>query len=182
MRNAGEESDESARSEENGGAARADWRAEEERWAQAAFEAWEHRRSLVDVARDSMHRGDAVAVVVCGHTFTGMLVATNRDHLALRTPGGRVDLRVQPTSALVLRVVATARSGGTRGDEGTTTFRARLLELEASRARVEVGGGGTVLSGTLRVGGDHVSLHDGGARRAYVPIGSLAWVRTVEVD
>jgi hypothetical protein len=174
--------DEDSPLDDGGSAARAAWRAEEEQWAQAAFEAWEHQRSLVDVARDCMHRGDTVAVMVSGRTFTGALVATHRDHLGLRTAGGRVDVPSGPTSSPVLRVVTTALTGGTRGEQGTSTFRARLLQLEASRARVEIGGIGIVCSGVLRVGRDQVSLEDREGGRVYVPIASLAWVRTVEVD
>lgn len=174
--------DEADRLREAGGAARAEWRAEEELWARAAFEAWEHQRSMIDVARDCMHRGDTVALVLPDRTFTGTVVAAGRDHVGLRTAGGRVDVGFAPASGPLLRVVAPARAGGSRGDGATSTFRARLLELEPSQKLVEVGCVGAVLSGVLRVGRDQVSLEDSEGGRVYVPMASVIWARTVDVD
>ena len=41
-------------------AVRAEWRDDEEAWTRAAFEHWEHRRTLVDIVRDCMIRADEV--------------------------------------------------------------------------------------------------------------------------
>ncbi len=39
-----------------------------------------------------------------------------------------------------------------------------------------------VVAGELLVGRDQVSVRDRDGRRTYVPIGSVCWVRPVEVD
>ncbi|MFI5052886.1 MAG: hypothetical protein ACHQDE_00875 [Acidimicrobiia bacterium] len=169
---------------ETGAALRAVWRAAEEEWTRAAFEAWEHERTLVDVARDCMHRGDTVTVQLPGRRLIGPVVSVGDDFVRIGTATGPVDVRVSCDARFHLRVVAPARAGGSRGLPGVATFRARLLQFEADRAAVEIGVHGTsdVMVGSITVGRDQVSLEDGNDGRVYVPIGSLSWVRPVDVD
>jgi hypothetical protein len=162
---------------------RAVWRADEAEWSRAAWEAWEHERTLVDVARDAMHRGDTVAALLPGRTFRGPIAAVGVDHVRIRTGDGLVDVRVTADSQLGLRVVASARTGGVRGERGVATFRARLLQLEAECAVVELGlTRGDDAVGRLRIGRDQVSVDDRDGSRLYLPIGSVTWVRPVDVD
>jgi hypothetical protein len=145
--------------------ARADWRAEEESWTAEALAHWWHRRTLLECARDHLHRGDVLQVTVgvapVAAPFSGPLVGVGSDMLVMEVDGRRVDLHVREGSPVAWRVVRRARSGGTRGlDVGS--FRARLLELEMREGDVELGvalaEGACV--GRLTVGRDHVAVVD----------------------
>ncbi len=152
--------------------ARAEWRADEEEWTRAAVELWHHGRRLLDVVRDCMHRGDTVAVKVGAVTMTGTVCAVGDDVVSLAVADGRVDLPLDSAAALTVRVVDRARTGGTRG-EPCTTFRARLLELEASEHDVEIVTlSGDAVRGRLVVGRDHVVVGDD-----VVGFAAIAWVR-----
>src|SRR5713101_2143013 len=122
-----------------GARVRAAWRADEEEWTRAAWEAWEHERTLADVARDAMHRGDVVVAILTSRTFRGLVMAVGVDLVRIAAPDGVVDLRLMADSPLTFRIVAPAREGGSRGEVGVATFRARLLQLEADHTAVELG-------------------------------------------
>lgn len=94
------------------------------------------------------------------------------------TCGSRADTQ------LAVRVISRAHAGGSRGDPGLVTFRARLLELEVADVLVEAGafGGDDVGVGRLRVGRDHVSVDGPRQGQLYLPMGSLNWIRPVDVD
>jgi hypothetical protein len=109
------------------GALREQWRLEEEEYARAAEQQWAHDRTLLDVARELMHRGDTVAIEMADTMFTGIVVAVGGDYLQLLTSGGPVDVCIGGTP-LVLRVLERASAGGCRVIPGSQTFRARLLE------------------------------------------------------
>jgi hypothetical protein len=166
-----------------GAAVRAEWQADEAEWTRAALDVWEHHRTLADVARDCMHRGDVVACEVGGTTFTGGIVGVGDDFVRVAVGSGPVDVHLAG-GGCVFRVVERARAGGSRGHGGATTFRARLLELEARGSSVEVGVAATTgaLRGVLRVGRDQLSIETCDGLRTYVAIGSVGWVRPVDVD
>src|SRR5262245_4577981 len=111
-------------------AAAAQWRADEEAWAAAALAQWRHQRSLVDVAREHLHRGDTLTVSWSdtSTTFTGAIVGVGTDLLALSAVGARVDIALGSHVPIVWRVVRRARDGGSRG-HALDSLRARLLEL-----------------------------------------------------
>ncbi len=156
---------------------REQWRLEEEEYIRAAEQHWAHRRTLLDVCRELMHRGDAVAVELVDTTFTGTMVAVGEDYFQLRTAAGAVDVRVTGT-ALVVRVVKRATAGGCHGEPASRTFRARLLEHEVAGNEVTVGSsaGGERLTGCVFVGRDQVQLRGHGAD-VYVPLSWIAWMR-----
>ena len=162
--------------------ARAEWRADEEEWTRAAIERWRHERSLLDLLRECMHRGDTIAVCLGGVTFTGRVAAVGDDIVALTLPDGRVDVRGDGDAPLVVRITERARSGGTRGD-AVTTFRARLLELEMVADDVAIGtrGAAEVIRGRLTVGHDHVIIQDGQSGDAVIALAAIAWVRPVSM-
>ena len=164
------------------GAVRAAWRAEEAEWSRAAHERWEHDRSFVDVLRDCMHRGDTVACELGSDRCTGTVASVGADVVRIATPEGAVDVRIDAAAPIVVRVVAAARRGGHRGDTTITTFVARLRQLEHTQVRLGLRADHEPLEGALVVGLDQVSVVDGDGRRAYVPIGSVCWVRPVDVD
>ena len=163
-------------------AVRAEWRADELAWTRAALEQWEHDRTLADVLRACMHRGDKVALEYPGRTFVGVVAAVGDDLVRLATADGSLDAQLGPTGVLLLRVVEPARAGGHRGDETIATFRARLLQLEGAATRVGVTASTDELTGRLCVGRDQVSVVDRDGVRRYVPIGSVTWVRPLDVD
>jgi hypothetical protein len=172
------------------GSMREAWRAEEEEWSRAAAAQWAHGRSLVDIARELMHRGDTVAVTAGGTTFTGQVTDVGLDVLRLRTAAAPVDVQLATITTgsgerrstrlaapVLLRLVARARSGGRVSGGGPETFRARLLEHEADAAEVVIGSTllGEELCGTLTVGRDQVRVCDRDGGETYLPIAWLAW-------
>ncbi len=120
-----------------GAAAREEWRSEQEAAARDAVEQWQHARTLVDVAREYMHRGDRVAITVAGHHATGEIVEVARDRLAVFDGDRRIDVHLHDALPLALRVVERARAGGRSGTRAVS-FRARLLEMETAATRVMV--------------------------------------------
>jgi hypothetical protein len=163
-------------------ALRAEWRAEEHEWTRAALERWEHDQTLADVLRACMHRGDTVAMEFRGHSFVGRVTAVGGDIAQLTAVDGSIDAQLGPHAAFGLRVVAPARDGGERGDQTVSTFRARLLQLEGAVVHLAVSVRDEALLGRLGVGRDQVSVVSRDGVRCYVPIGSVAWVRPVDVD
>jgi hypothetical protein len=147
-----------------GAAMREEWRSEQEAATRDAAEQWRHSRTLLDLARDHMHRGDRVEITVAGHHAVGEIVEVAGDRIALldaAVPGGgrRVDVHVSDAVPFSFRVVDRARAGGRSGAR-TATFRARLLELEAAGAPVTIAT--TIspdpLTGTLSVGRDFIVI------------------------
>jgi hypothetical protein len=157
-------------------AARSEWRADEEDWTRAAVERWLHARTLLDVVRECMHRGDTVSVRFGDRVFSGRVSAVGSDLFSLDLVEGRVDVAAADDARFLLRVDARARSGGARGDH-VTTLRARLLELESARCDIEIGAGlGDEVRGQLCVGRDHVLVRSAATPDAVVPMGAVAWV------
>jgi hypothetical protein len=154
-----------------------EWRADEEEWSRAALEHFRHGRSLVDVLRDAMHRGDVVVLGDDPGALRGVLVHVGDDWCRFDAVGGMVELPVTASSPVV-RVVERSRHGGRSGDpDAPTRWRARLLELEVSAAVCVVElRTGEVLRGTVLVGGDHVVVVDD-ARQTYVPAEALLRLR-----
>ncbi len=157
---------------------RAEWRADEDEWTRAAVERWQHQRTLLDVIRECMLRGDTIALRLGNITFTGLVQAIGDDLVALDAAEGRVDVRVDDHTQLVARVLEHPHAGGTRGDSATT-FRARLLELEMNELDVEVGAdvAGEVVRGQLTVGRDHVIVHEKEQIDTVIALAAVAWVR-----
>jgi hypothetical protein len=160
-------------------AVRADWRSEEERWSRAALERWEHGRALVDIARDCMQRGDTATFAFPSVTGSGVVVAVGDDVARLDVGDTRVDVRVGASAPFVLHTRAGGRDGtGSRG--AVTTFTARLRELDGTPVCIGIASG--VLEGALRVGRDQLRLRDRDGGCAYVPTGSVWWVRPLDDD
>ena len=172
------------RMSDDAAAARAEWRAEEEAWSRAALERWEHGRGLADVVRDAMHRGDAVTFTFAAVTWSGAVVAVVDDVARVDTGAAIVDVRLTSEAPFVLRVRATdgvdGHADGLADGMAITTFLARLRELDGTVVCIGTSSG--TLEGALRVGRDQLRLTDGDGGRAYVPIGSVWWVRPLDDD
>jgi hypothetical protein len=163
--------------------ARAAWRDEEQEWTAAAFEQWRHARTLVDRAREHLHRGDTIALVLPGAhgPLAGQVTGVGADVVVLQGPGRAVDVRLAAGAAIAWHVVHRARHGGTRG-RTVESFRARLLEREAAGEPVEVA---TSLHdgrcyGHLTVGRDHVVLDDADGTTTVVALDAIQWVRAAD--
>ncbi len=161
---------------------RAEWRAEEEEWSRAALESFEHSRTLLDVLRALMHRGDGVLLGTGPDALRGVVVHVGDDWCLLDTPGRAVGVPVGRV-APVVRVVDRSRRGGTTGVRtAPTTWRALLFEHEMGRDPCVVAvAGGERLVGRLRVGADHVIVDEpargaGDDRPVFVPLGAVLWV------
>jgi hypothetical protein len=144
-----------------GAAMREEWRAEQEAATQDAVEQWRHARTLLDIARDHMHRGDHVAIVAGGHRVAGVIIEVARDRIAVfdAPHDARVDVQVAESVPFALTVVELARAGGRSGAQAAS-FRARLLELEAAGEPVTIAAtfGPDRVTGTLSVGVDVVMI------------------------
>jgi len=140
------------------------------------------RRDMADVVRELMAHGDTVAVDVGQRTFVGPILAVGSDVVALETGSSRVDVNLKCLQRM--RVVKRARSGGRRGTgRGTASFRARLLELQLSHEPIEAGIAGSdepVAGPVALVGSDHIALGDEAEPEWFVPLASLAFVRTTD--
>jgi hypothetical protein len=140
-----------------GAAMREEWRAEQESATQDAVEQWRHSRTLLDLARDLMHRGDHVAIVAAGHRIEGVIIEVARDRIAVfdESRDARVDVQVTESVPWSMSIGERARSGGRSGAHATT-FRARLLELEGRTVTLATTVGPDRVTGTLGVGVDVV--------------------------
>jgi hypothetical protein len=163
-------------------AARAEWRAEEEQWSRAALERWEHGRGLDDVLRDCMQRGDTATFVFATVGWSGVVTAVGRDVAHLHAGDAEVDVRVAADAPFVLRTHSGDMNGARdRRDGGAlTTFLARLRELDGTAVCIGTPTG--PLEGQLRVGRQQVRLTTADGGVAYVPTGSLSWVRPLDAD
>jgi hypothetical protein len=156
---------------------RREWRADEEEWSRAALEHFRHGRTIIDVLRAAMHRGDVVVLGDGPGAPRGVVVHVGDDWCRLDAAGGVVELPVTG-SGPVVRVVEHSRRGGSGGDpHAPKAWRARVLELEVARGLCVVElTTGEKLTGLVLVGGDHVVVSAGGDE-TYVPMGALARFR-----
>jgi hypothetical protein len=168
--------------EEVAAAIRSEIRLEAEEAEREAAVSAAMRRDLSDVARELMAHGDTVAVDVGERIFVGPILAVGTDVLTLEAGSWRVDVHLR--SLLRMRVVKRAKSGGRRGSHGgTASFRARLMELQLSGEAVEAGTAGSdepIIGPVALVGCDHVAVGNEGGPEWFLPLTSLAFVRTRE--
>jgi hypothetical protein len=161
-------------------AARAEWRADEEAWTRAAVEQWRHNRTIRDVLRDAMHRGDRVELALPAITFAGRVIAVGDDVVVVETIDGVVDVNVTEHVPLVVRVLERAHAGGTRG-EPVTTLRARALELEGATCDARIGccAAPTVFDGHVQVGRDHLVVTERDGTSVVLALTAVAWMGRV---
>jgi hypothetical protein len=165
---------------ELGAAMREEWRAEQESETNDALEQWRHSRTVVDLARDLMHRGDRVAVHAAGHRAEGVIVEVARDRIAVfdDTHDTRVDVNIAEPVAWSVTVVERARAGG-RSGASAAGFRARLLELEGRAVTLATAIGPDRVTGTLGVGVDVVMVTTA-VGETLLPIAAVVWVAPVD--
>lgn len=92
------------------------------------------RRSVADVAREAMHRGDRLTVMARGHTFSGDPVFVGKDYMVIETTTEIYDVRLDRVALAVTR----RTEGGHSVRGGSVTFRARLAEYEQTGETVRL--------------------------------------------
>jgi hypothetical protein len=160
-----------------GAAMREEWRAEQDAETRDAAEQWRHSRTLLDLAREHMHRGDRVAITVVGHRTVGTIIDVATDRIALLDDTTRTDVHVCEALPLAFTVVERARAGGRTGAR-SASFRARLLELETGGMPVVVATaiGPDPLTGSLSVGTDLVAVKTGAGDETVIALSAVAFV------
>jgi hypothetical protein len=165
---------------------RAEWRADEATWMQAAAQRWAHGRRIADLLREYAARGDHIAIDVAGCTLAGAVVAVGDDRVDLATAVTTVSVRTACTDAfgavpspILLRRTRRARAGGSRVPSALVTFRMRLLELEEQGSAVRLGTFAPTpeLVGRVIVGADHVVVR--AETEVVVPLAWAAYVAAV---
>ena len=153
-----------------------EWRADAEAAEREAARAARRRRSVADVARIHMARGDEVVLALPGRRFAGAVRAAAGDLVALDTPTGRVDVRV--TGPVTLTVTRASAGAGREPRAGAGSFLARLreLEMEARPVRLGLSGHAEELSGRLAVAADDHVVLDTGEGEVVVALAGLLWV------
>lgn len=136
-------------------------------------------RGLPAVAAEARDRGDRVRIVASGRTFTGIIAGAGHDYCTLRGPGGDVEI---PLDRGAIRLVIEEPGALEPQDapSTSTTFRARLRELELDHADVEIGSqaGGETLQGPLvAVAEDHVVIEGSDGGRIHLGWEGIAYVR-----
>ena len=161
----------------SGAAMREEWRAEQESVTRDAAEQWRHSRTLLDLAREHMHRGDRVAITVARPRAVGVIIEVASDRIALLGDGVRADVHVADAIPLAFSVVERARAGGRTGAR-TASFRARLLELEAAGAPVVLATtiGPDPFTGILNVGTDLVVIATVAGTETVVALSAVGYV------
>lgn len=126
-----------------------------------------------------MHRADSVTFAFATVTWSGTVGAVGRDVVRVDVGGSSVDLRLDPSAPFVLRA-RPGRAGRAPDPATVTTFTARLRELDGTTACVGMATG--ALEGELRLGRDQVRMTTRDVGVAYVPTGSVWWVRPLDDD
>lgn len=114
----------------------AEVRAEQAEYEAMALQAQWRSRSLADVARELMIRGDQIEVVTATRHLSGTMHNVGTDFCVMATPAGPVDVSL--TTLTTLRVVRRVRAGGRPPGSGANTLRARMTEHQTSKTRLTV--------------------------------------------
>lgn len=152
-------------------------RADAEESERLAAQAARRKRTLGDVARELMARGDTVVAGVPNRRFTGTVLHAAGDLVTLRTASGSVDINLRAPA--YLRVVERAQSGGRGVQDGPSSFKARLFEVEMSTDVVEIGCvnlGEEQPGRVIAVGVDHVVWHDTEGGEWFLPLSAITHV------
>ncbi len=133
------------------------------------------RRTIHDLARQSMNRGDVVTVDVGGTSVTGSIDAVGSDYMVITTASAVVDVAFE---SVVLRFArSSARGRSTR--PGSATLKARLAEYEQTGETVRVVAPevGIDTTGRVRVAAvDHVIVEDQQRGEMVIPYSKVALI------
>ncbi len=114
----------------------AEVRAEQAEYEAMALQAHWRSRSVADVARELMIRGDQIEVVTATRHLSGTMHHVGADFCVMATPAGPVDVSLSTLTSL--RVVRLVRAGGRPPGSGANTLRARMTEHQTSKTPLTV--------------------------------------------
>jgi len=92
------------------------------------------RGSIADAAQASMHGGDRVTFVTAAGSWSGHLVMVGADYAALVSG----ELIIEAHLLSITLLTEPSRSGGKSGVPASSTWRARLAEIEMNKERVSI--------------------------------------------
>ncbi|MDH3303133.1 MAG: hypothetical protein OES24_21735 [Acidimicrobiia bacterium] len=134
-------------------------------------------RTLSDVARESMARGDVIAASTPTLTVVGTISHARGDLAIVAT--GHALVSVNLAGPVTLRCVETASSGGTSSSGGSGSFKARLAEFEMTGELVGlvVATLPDMLVGRITVtAADHIVVRGAGSTEWFVRFADIAMV------
>lgn len=128
------------------------------------------RRRRLDLAaamRNAMHRGDRVTATVGDLTLSHDVISVGSDYLTMTDGSGVFDVRLDGA----VLTVDPRPAGGASGRPASSTFRARLAELEQEGGDVEaITRQGQRAAGRLDVtAADHLVVADVSGSMTYLP-------------
>lgn len=132
-------------------------------------------RSLADLARQAMHRGDELTVVAHGRSARGLPVFVGTDYLILETADNLIDVRLER----VVLTVTRRPAGGRSGTGGSATLKARLSEYEQTKEPVRLVAGDIAedISCSIEVvAADHVVCRTDDGQDVVVPLPAISLV------
>ena len=152
-----------------------DWRAEFEATEFETHQERLRRRTLRDVTKMLLHRGDRLTVRAGDLQLSGQVTAGGADYVTITTEHLCADARLD---RVALRVTKR-RSGGSQAGGMPPTWRARLVQMELTQEVVEVHAPslGVSLEGRIRVVAvDHLWLVEAAGYDSYLPFEEIAIV------
>ncbi len=138
----------------------AEVRAEQAAYEAMALQAEWRARSLTDVVRELVVRGDTIDMTTAGQTIAGTVVHAGADYAVVDGPRGYCDVALAVLTTL--RVTQRSRDGGNSPARGAATLRARMTEHETAEAPLTILlATGEMLEGRVRAAAsDHLLLED----------------------
>lgn len=133
------------------------------------------RRTLADITRRAVERGDLITVSVGGRAVTGTGIYARRDLLTVATTQALVEVNVGAIEWI--RVDRAGVSGGRTSPDEAESFEARLRLLELGAETIELLGchGRLRVRGKLSaVGRDHVAVTASDGKVWYTPLSQVA--------
>ncbi len=152
-----------------------EWRAELEATEFETHQDRLRRRTLRDIAKMLLHRGDRLTMRTGQLQLTGEVVGGGRDYVTINTEHLCADARLDRVALRVTR----RSSGGVEARGTAPTWRARLTEMELTQEMVEVYAPSLGVSqpGRIRVvAADHLWLMDPTGFDSYLPLEEIAVV------
>lgn len=152
----------------------AEWRDEAEITERETHLGSLRKRRLADVAREAMHRGDIVTVLVGGWSVKGAVMFVGGDYLVLQTSSQMLDIVLDRA---VMRI-EPQHGGGHTTRGGSATFKARLAEYEQTGEPVTLHlRGASQLTGRIVVAAvDHCITEDTDGARSHIPIALIEMI------
>ncbi len=151
------------------------WRAEFEATEFESHQDRLRRRTLRDVGKMLLHRGDRLTLQAGSLRLSGQVTAGGADYVTINTRQLCADARL----GMVALRVTKRHSGGAHAAGMPSNWRARLTQMELTQESVELHSPslGVSLAGRIRaVAVDHVWLVDAAGFDSYLPFDEISVV------